>query len=83
MIIFLKSVLSFSAEKCGLNKQYFIFKVISLSLGVTMKYDDKIEMWKVFWMQGQAHVVPSNFENLRAKYQLSRFGWHSCGALHF
>lgn len=44
MIIFLKSVLSFSAEKCGLNKQYFIFKVISLSLGVTMKYDDKIEM---------------------------------------
>ena len=35
---------------------------MSLSLGVTMKHDDKIEMWKVFWMQGQAHVVPSNWE---------------------
>ena len=35
---------------------------MSLSLGVTMKHDDKIEMWKVLWMQGRAHAVPSNWE---------------------
>ena len=57
---------------------------MSLSLGMTMEHSDRIGMWKVFWMQGQAFEVPSNFEkNLRTKYHLSGFNWHSGGVLHF